>query len=104
MISKKEIRQVAKKSAEFVQVITAARYLPGADQIKFTTPWLTFRVDRQKIDELRDVSTEQLMHIYASVAGIHINRANIDIDSSGLILELVGPLMEAAQRNRSGKF
>jgi len=85
MISDTEIDRVAAASAKFKPALIDARYHPDTDRIELVTPWCTQLVDRQQIDELRDVSKRDLETITVSAVGLHVEGADIDINAAGLL-------------------
>jgi hypothetical protein len=85
MISEKDIQRVVEENAQFRQAIIAARYYGDTDRVELVTPWCILIVDRQRIEEFRRVSPNDMESISVSPSGIHIDKADIDINSAGLI-------------------
>jgi hypothetical protein len=88
MISDQEIAQALERSANFKPAVLACRYDPKKDQVELVTAWCTLVVDRKRIVEFGPVSPRDMEAIYASETGIHIDAADIDINSAGLITDL----------------
>jgi hypothetical protein len=85
MISDTDIDRVAAASTKFKPALIDARYHPNTDRIELVTSWCTLLVDRQQIDELRDLSESDLGTITVSAVGLHVGSADIDINAAGLL-------------------
>jgi len=85
VISEKDIQRVAEEGAQFRQAITAARYHGDTDRVELVTPWCTLILDRQRIEEFRQISPNDMESISVSPSGVHIRKADVDINSAGLI-------------------
>jgi hypothetical protein len=88
MISERDVEEAARAGATFKQAILSAKYYPETDRVELVTPWCILIVDRQKIEELRHLSRSDIETISVSAVGIHVDSANIDINSAGLIMYL----------------
>jgi len=60
MISEQEINRVAKASEEFKPAILAARYLADSDRVELVTPWCVLIIERERIEEFRNLSPADL--------------------------------------------
>jgi hypothetical protein len=88
MISDQDIQRAIEDSAGFRQAILSAKYHPDTDRVELVTPWCTLIVDRQKIDEFRELSADDMQTISVSAVGLHVDKADVDINSAGLITHL----------------
>jgi hypothetical protein len=88
MISDDEIAQVAERSAGFKPVILKCWYDSKNDRIELVTSWCTLTVDRKRIVELGSLSPREMESIYVSETGVHVDAADIRINSAGLITDL----------------
>jgi len=88
MISEEEIEQATKVGTQFKQAILSAKYHGDTDRIELETPWCVLIVDRQRIEELRMLSQTDLETITVSAVGLHVDKADVDINSAGLIADL----------------
>jgi|SRR5271156_6107333 len=88
MISEQEIALAAERGATFSPAIMTCRYDRKNDRVELVTSWCTLIVDRKQIAELDSVSPHDMESIYASETGLHIDTADIDINSAGLITDL----------------
>ena|SRR5437762_3728619 len=88
MISAQEIERATKASEGFKQAVLAARYDADRDRIELVTAWCILIVDRQRIEELRDLSPHELETISVSPVGIHVDSADIDINAAALITDI----------------
>lgn len=88
MISEEEIKQATNVGTQFKQAILSARYHSDVDRIELETPWCILIVDRQHIEELRTLSRTDLETITVSAVGLHIETADVDINSAGLITQI----------------
>ena len=104
MISDNDIQQAMEAGAKFVQMVTAVRYRPKNDKIEIRTSWCTLLVDRKQIPELSRISKRRIREIYVSVNGIHIESADMDIESAGLVVYIARKLVEEAEQAVGGKF
>lgn len=86
MISEDEIKRATR--TQFRQAILSARYHSDIDRIELETPWCILIVDRQHIEELRTLSRTDLETITVSAVGLHIETADVDINSAGLITQI----------------
>jgi hypothetical protein len=86
MISEEEIKRATR--TQFRQAILSARYHSDIDRIELETPWCILIVDRQHIEELRTLSRTDLETITVSAVGLHIETADVDINSAGLITQI----------------
>jgi hypothetical protein len=73
---------------EVTQAILSATYHRDADRLELVTPWCILIIDRQRIEELRQVSQTDMETITVSAVGLHIENADVDINSAGLITEI----------------
>jgi hypothetical protein len=92
MISEQDFQRATQTGARFRQAILSAKYHGDTDRVELVTPWCTLIVDRQRIDELRALSQTDLETITVSAVGVHIEKADIDINSAGLITAISQPL------------
>jgi hypothetical protein len=88
MISEQEAQRATDAGAQFKQAILSAKYHDDTDRIELETPWCTLIVDRQRIEELRTLSQTDLDAITVSAVGLHVEKADVDINSAGLITYL----------------
>jgi hypothetical protein len=88
MISEEEIERVTNVGTKFRQAILSAKYHSNTDRIELETPWCILIVDRQHIEELHSLSPTDLETITVSAVGLHIENADVDINSAGLITHL----------------
>ncbi len=92
MISEKKIRRAVQASTQFRPAILAAKYHPDSDRVELAAGRCTLLVDRQRIEELRGLSPEDLRTISVSAVGVHIDSADVDINSAGLIADIARQL------------
>jgi hypothetical protein len=85
MISDQDIERMVDANQHFKPAILSAKYYRDTDRIEFQTLWCTIVVDRMKIEEFREISVDDMETIYSSDVGVHIDRADVDINSAGLI-------------------
>lgn len=85
MISQQDIRKATAKGTKFKQAILAAKYHRDTDRVELVTPWCILIVDRHRIEELRHVSRNDMETISVSSVGLHVEKADVDINSAGLI-------------------
>jgi len=88
MISDQDIQSAVEASGRFQPAIRSARYYRDADRIEFETAWCIIIVDRQSIEEFRGLSQNDMETITVSDVGVHIDGADIDVNSAGLITEI----------------
>jgi hypothetical protein len=88
MISEKEIERETNVGTHFKQAILSAKYHGDTDRIELETRWCILIVDRQHIEELRTLSQTQLETITVSAVGLHVEKADVDINSAGLITQI----------------
>jgi hypothetical protein len=88
MISAEEVQRATKAGETFTPALRDARYHRDADRVEIVTPWCTIFVNRDRIDELRDVSAADLETISVSAVGLHVDSADIDINAAGLLADL----------------
>jgi hypothetical protein len=88
MISDQDIQSAIEANARFQPAIRSARYRRDSDCIEFETSWCTIIVDRQSIEEFRALSQNEMETISISDVGVHIDAADIDINSAGLITQI----------------
>ena len=88
MISDEEIARAVEKNADFKPAVLTCRYDPKSDRVEIVTLWCTLVVDRKRIAEFDFLSPRDMEAIYASETGIHIDAAEIDINSAGLVTDL----------------
>jgi hypothetical protein len=88
MISDQDIQRAMQASAQFRQAILSAKYHPDTDRVELVTPWCTLIVDRKKVDEFRELSPDDMQTISVSAVGLHIDKADVDVNSAGLITYL----------------
>jgi hypothetical protein len=77
-----------RRGQKFKQAILAAKYHRDTDRVELVTPWCILIVDRDKIEELRELSPDEMETITVSTVGLHIERADVDINSAGLITDI----------------
>jgi hypothetical protein len=85
MISEQELDRAADVGAQFRQAILSAKYHGDTDRIELETRWCILIVDRKRIEELRTLSQDDLATITVSAVGLHVEVADVDINSAGLI-------------------
>jgi hypothetical protein len=85
MISRQDADRAAKAGRKFRPAILSAKYHRDTDRVELVTPWCTLLVDRQKIDELRGLSRADMETLSVSAVGLHVESADVDINSAGLI-------------------
>jgi hypothetical protein len=88
MISEQDIQRATQAGARFKQAILSAKYHGDSDRVELVTPWCTLIIDRQRINELRPLSQTDMETITVSAVGVHIEGADIDINSAGLITHI----------------
>jgi hypothetical protein len=88
MISDEDIRRATEGDTEATQAILSAKYHRDTDRLELVTPWCILIIDRRRIEELRQVSQTDMETITVSPVGLHIENADIDINSAGLITEI----------------
>jgi hypothetical protein len=92
MISDQDIQRAVEASEHFKPAILSAKYYRDSDRVEFHTPWCIIIVDRSRIEEFRGVSPNDMETISVSDVGIHVDNADIDINSAGLITEIAKQL------------
>jgi hypothetical protein len=92
MISEQDIQRMVEASEQFRPAILSAKYYRDTDRIEFQTAWCVIIIDRMKIEEFREVSVDDMETIFSSDIGVHIDKANIDINSAGLITHIAKQL------------
>lgn len=100
MISQREIEQATNVGEKIKQAILSAKYHGESDRIELETPWCILLVDRERIEELRPLSRSELEIITVSAVGLHFEKADVDINSAGLITYLSHEL----QKEVAGSF
>jgi hypothetical protein len=85
MISKQDLRRATEQGAKFRPAILSARYHGDTDRIELETPWCILIVDRQRIAALSQLPRSDMETITVSAVGLHIEKADIDINSASLI-------------------
>ncbi len=85
MISEQDVERASEAGTQFRPAILSAKYHSDTDRVELVTPWCTLLVDRQKIEEFRQLSPIDMETIFVSAVGLHVERADIDINSAGLI-------------------
>jgi hypothetical protein len=100
MISESEIAQATNVGEKVKQPILSAKYHNDTDRVELETPWCVLIVDRQRIEELRSLSRIELETITVSAVGLHVENADVDINSAGLITYLSREL----EKEVSGSF
>jgi hypothetical protein len=88
MITEYEIQRATEASANFKPAILTAKYHDDTDRVELETAWCIIIVDRKRIAELRQLSPTDLATISISAVGLHVDSADIDINSAGLIADL----------------
>jgi hypothetical protein len=88
MISERDIKTAIEAGRHFKQAILSARYHRDSDRIEFETEWCIIIVDRHSIEEFRSLSQDDMETISVSDVGVHIDSADIDVNSAGLITEI----------------
>jgi len=99
MISAQEIERAAKASEDFKQAIIAVHYHRDSDRIELVTPWCVLSIDRAEIHELSGLSANDLEGLSVSATGIHVESADVDINSAGLITDIARRLETEAARS-----
>ena len=79
MISEQDIQRATQ---------TGARFQAGSVEFGDAVVHCTLIVNRQRIDELRALSQTEMETITVSAVGVHIERADVDINSAGLITHI----------------
>ena len=92
MISEQDIQRAAEAGAHFKPAILSVKYHRDTDRVELQTPWCTLIIDRQRIEELRGVSQTDMETISVSEVGIHVDNADIDINSAGLVTDIAKQL------------
>jgi hypothetical protein len=85
MISEQDVERATQQGARFSPAILSAKYHGDTDRIELETPWCILIVDRQRIEELRQLPQSDLEAITVSAVGLHVEKADVDINSAGLI-------------------
>jgi len=85
MISQQDVERATEAGALFRPAILSAKYHSDTDRVELVTPWCVLLVDRQKIEEFRQLSPIDMERISVSAVGLHVESADIDINSAGLI-------------------
>ena len=98
MISEQDIQRAAEASTHFKPAILSVKYHRDTDRVELQTPWCTLIIDRQRIEELRGVSQTDMETISVSEVGIHVDNADIDINSAGLITDLAKQLEDEVSK------
>jgi hypothetical protein len=88
MISDEDIRRATESGIEPKQAILSAKYHHDTDRIELVTPWCILIIDRHRIEELRTLSQTDMETITVSAVGLHIEKADVDINSAGLITDI----------------
>jgi hypothetical protein len=88
MISQQDIQKATAEGTKFKPVILAAKYHRDTDRVELVTQWCVLILDRNKIDELRHLSPNEMETISVSAVGLHVEKADIDINSAGLITDI----------------
>lgn len=88
MISEDDIHRATVAGTQFKQAILSAKYHPDTDRLELVTPWCILIVERQRIEELRQVSQSDMASITVSAVGLHVEKADVNINSAGLITEI----------------
>ncbi len=96
MISKRDIEHAALASAQFTPAILAVKYHRDTDRVELVTSWCTLIVDRQRIEELRPLSPAEMETISISAVGLHVDAADVDINSAGLMTSICRQLQKEA--------
>jgi len=88
MISEKEIENVVAHDEKFRPAVLSCRYHAENDRLELVTSWCIIVVDRSRIDELKSLSHDQMESIYSSETAIHVDSADVDINSAGLVANI----------------
>jgi hypothetical protein len=88
MFSEQDIQRATAARAQFRPAILSAKYHGDTDRVELETPWCILIVDRQRIAELRTLSQTDLETITVSAVGLHVEKADVDINSAGLITDI----------------
>lgn len=88
MLSEQDVQRATDAGAQFRQAILSAKYHGDTDRIELETPWCILIVDRKRIEELRQLSQTDLETITVSAVGLHVEKADVDINSAGLITHI----------------
>lgn len=99
MISEAEIDRVLTASAKFKPVLLGAAYHAETDRIELRLSWCTLLVDRKQIAELKDLSPADLATVSVSPVGLHVENADIDINSAGLLGSVAAKIARQAQKS-----
>lgn len=100
MLAEAEIRSALEAGARFKTAITHVAYEPIEDIVIMETPWGTLRVGRQAIPYFRNVPPETMADIYASQTGVHIDKVDLDVSSSGLLSHVFKDLEDELSDSR----
>ena len=98
-MAEETVDRVLSASERFRPVLIGARYHADTDRVELTMSWCTLLVDRRQIVELRDVSLHDLDTISVSAVGLHIERADIDINAGGLLTALAKKIGKQAAKS-----
>jgi hypothetical protein len=88
MISDEDISRATAGGSEVTQAILSAKYHRDTDRLELVTPWCILIFDRRRIEELRQLSQTDMETMTVSAVGLHIESADVDINSAGLITEI----------------
>jgi hypothetical protein len=88
MISEQDAERVTQQGSKFSPAILSAKYHGDTDRIELETPWCILIVDRQRIEELRQLPQSDMETITVSAVGLHVEKADVDINSAGLITDI----------------
>jgi hypothetical protein len=88
MFSKQDVQQAIERGANFKPAILSARYHGDTDRVELETPWCILIADRQRIEELRALSQTDMESIIVSAVGLHVEKADVDINSACLITSI----------------
>jgi hypothetical protein len=96
MLSTEEIQKAIKAGENFKPAILSAKYCRDTDSLELQTAWCIIIIGRARIEELREVSQSDMETISVSDVGIHVDKADVDINSAGLITDIAKQLIEEA--------
>jgi hypothetical protein len=85
MVSEAELTAARAAGSRYKAAISSVRYDAKADQVTLRTRVgdLTFR--RTEIPYFRDVPPQQMVGLYVSQTGLHIDAVDLDVSSDGLL-------------------
>src|ERR1700739_3192209 len=85
MVSKRNVEGKTEEGRKFAPAILSAKYHRDTDRLELVISWCTLLVDRAKINEFHQLLRPDVDTISLSAIGVHVEAADIDINSAGLI-------------------